>query len=148
MVRFTRDPATAPMIPLGTSYSGRAPLPCLVSARRVSEEQGGSAEEESWPGTPLAESGIYGVVRHPIYLSFTLVILALMLISQHWLSAILGLPWMAYLYFSMLGEEHVNIARFGDRYREYMKEVPRVNFVVGGIRHWRRLRARADKKRT
>ena len=119
-----------------------------MSARRASEEQTGSADEESWPGTPHVESGIYGVVRHPIYLSFTLVILALILISQHWLSAILGLPWMAYLYLSMLGEEHVNVARFGDRYREYMKEVPRVNFVVGGIRHWRRLRARADKKRT
>ena len=120
----------------------------MVSARRVSEEQGGSAEGESWPGTPLVDSGIYGVVRHPIYLSFTLVILALMLISQHWLSAILGLPWMVYLYLSMLGEEHVNVARFGDGYRGYMKEVPRVNFVVGGIRHWRRLRARAGKTRT
>ena len=119
-----------------------------MSARRTSEEHGGSEEEARWPGTSLADSGIYGVVRHPIYLSFTLVILALMLISQHWLSVILGLPWMAYLYLSMLSEERINLQRYGDAYRAYLEQVPRLNFIVGGLRHWRRQRARAARKGT
>jgi protein-S-isoprenylcysteine O-methyltransferase Ste14 len=119
-----------------------------MSARRTFEEHGGSEEGARWPGTSLADSGIYGVVRHPIYMSFTLVILALMLISQHWLSVVLGLPWMAYLYLSMLGEERINVQRFGDAYRAYMEQVPRLNFVLGAIRHWRRQRARAAKKGT
>jgi len=119
-----------------------------MSARRTFEEHGGSAEGANWPGTSLAASGMYGVVRHPIYLSFALVILALMLISQHWLSVLLGLPWMAYLYLSMLGQERINLQRYGEAYRAYMAEVPRLNVVLGGLRHWRRQRAHAAKKET
>jgi protein-S-isoprenylcysteine O-methyltransferase Ste14 len=112
-----------------------------MSSRRTFEEHAGASEEESGLQTQkIVASGMYGVVRHPIYLSFTLVILALMLISQHWLSPILGLPWMVYLYLSMLGEEQANIQRFGDAYRRYMQEVPRVNFIVGAIRHLQRRR--------
>jgi protein-S-isoprenylcysteine O-methyltransferase Ste14 len=112
-----------------------------MSSRRTFEEHAGaSAEEGGRDSQKIVASGMYGVVRHPIYLSFTLVILALMLISQHWLSPILGLPWMVYLYLSMLGEEQANIQRFGDAYRRYMQEVPRVNFIVGAIRHLRRRR--------
>jgi protein-S-isoprenylcysteine O-methyltransferase Ste14 len=118
-----------------------------MSARRALEEQVDTSERENLLGTQaVVERGMYGVVRHPIYLSFLLVILSLILISQHWLSAILGLPWMAYLYLSMLGEEQINIESFGDAYRQYMRDVPRANLVLGAIRHWRRRRARADQK--
>ena len=118
-----------------------------MTARRAVEEQGGTSEGESWlEAQAVVDSGMYGVVRHPIYLSFMLVILSLILISQHWLSVVLGLPWMVYLYLSMLGEEQINIERFGDAYRQYTREVPRVNLVLGAIRRWRRRRERADEK--
>lgn len=110
-----------------------------MSSRRALEEQAGTSKGERRSEIKvIVDQGTYGIVRHPIYLSFMLVILSLILISQHWLSAILGLPWTLYLYLSMLGEERANLERFGDAYRRYMQQVPRINLLAGAIRHWRR----------
>jgi protein-S-isoprenylcysteine O-methyltransferase Ste14 len=75
-----------------------------------------------------------------MYLSFMLLILALMLISQHWLSVIFGIPVMVFLYMGMGVEEQSNIEKFGDDYIRYMDKVPRVNFLAGVIRLLRRKR--------
>ncbi len=114
------------------------------SSRRALEQGDGTSKAETWFDVRvLADSGIHGVVRHPIYLSFMMVLLSLILISQHWLSAVLGLPWMVYLYLSMLWEEQAYIGKLGGAYLQYMRKVPRVNFVLGAIRHWQRRRQRA-----
>jgi protein-S-isoprenylcysteine O-methyltransferase Ste14 len=112
---------------------------------RVSFEEKGEAQEgESWLRTSVVvDSGVYAVVRHPIYLSFMLLILALMLISQHWLSVIFGLPIVVFLYLGMRVEEQSNIKRFGDDYIRYIQGVPRINFVAGIIRLLVRRRNRA-----
>jgi len=116
-----------------------------MSARRTLEEHVGTSEEKHKRNANLVvASGTYGIVRHPTYLSFTLVIVSLVLISQHWLSAILGLPWMIYLYLSMLSEEHTNLEQFGDAYRQYMQQVPRLNLITGTIRYWWRRKKRLE----
>jgi len=103
------------------------------------EEKGGAQEGESWLATSVVvDRGIYAVIRHPMYLSFMLLVLALMLISQHWLSVIFGLPIVVFLYLAMRVEEQSNIERFGDDYIRYMDKVPRINFLVGIIRLVRR----------
>jgi protein-S-isoprenylcysteine O-methyltransferase Ste14 len=108
-------------------------------ARVSFEEKGGAQEGESWLRTSVVvDSGVYAVVRHPMYLSFILLILALMLISQHWLSVLFGIPIVIFLYLAMRVEEQSNIKRFGDDYMRYMNRVPRMNFLVGGIRLLRR----------
>ena len=108
-------------------------------ARVSFEEKGGAQEGESWLATSVVvDSGIYAVVRHPMYLSFMLLVLALMLISQHRLSVIFGLPIVVFLYLAMRVEEQSNIERFGDDYIRYMDKVPRINFLVGIIRLVRR----------
>jgi protein-S-isoprenylcysteine O-methyltransferase Ste14 len=110
-----------------------------MMSRRAFEKEGRAPEGESWLATTaVVDSGIYAVVRHPIYLSFILLILVLILISQHWLSPILGVPWMVFLYYAMRREEQANIERFGDDYQRYMQKVPRINFLVGIIRLVRR----------
>jgi protein-S-isoprenylcysteine O-methyltransferase Ste14 len=43
-----------------------------------------------------------------------------------------------FLYLAMRVEEQSNIKRFGDDYMRYMNRVPRMNFLVGGIRLLRR----------
>lgn len=58
----------------------------------------------------------------------------LMLISQHWLSPILGFPLVVYLCFVMRREEQANLVEFGEDYRQYMERVPRTNFVAGVVR--------------
>ena len=89
--------------------------------------------------TVLVDSGIYAVVRHPQYLGFVLLVLALVLMSQHWLSVISGVIGSVLFYVDATrGEEQENTKKFGDDYRRYMEEVPRMNLVVGIIKLLRR----------
>ena len=93
-------------------------------------------EEEYWFASHVfIDRGIYKIVRHPIFLSFMLVVVALVFISQHWLSFLFGLPLLVFLYQIMVSEDKHNIKKFGDAYREYMKRVPMINFILGIIRN-------------
>jgi protein-S-isoprenylcysteine O-methyltransferase Ste14 len=104
-------------------------------ARVAFEAKGGSREGESWLHTRnVVVTGVYAVVRHPMYLSFLLMSLCLVLLSQHWLNAILGAIVMGLFYNDMYREEKSNLERFGDDYQRYMEQVPRMNFVTGAIR--------------
>ena len=101
-------------------------------SRRTFEAKGGVPSKKEWQRTTVVvDTGIYGVVRHPMYLSFILIVVALMLISQHWLNIILGVPVIAFLYYTMIAEERINVSTFGDDYIQYMQRVPRMNFVRG-----------------
>ena len=89
--------------------------------------------------TVLVDSGVYAVVRHPMFLGSILATLGSVLISQHWLTLILGvlaLLWFI-LYILPRADEEL-IQKFGDDYKRYMQKVPRMNFVVGVIRLLRR----------
>lgn len=88
--------------------------------------------------TVLVSSGIYAVIRHPQYLGFILVVLALVLMSQHWLSVISGVMGSVLFYVDVRKEEQSNIEKFGHEYKHYMQKVPRMNLVVGIIRMIRR----------
>ena len=84
--------------------------------------------------TTLVDSGIYGIVRHPQYLAGVLMSVAIPMITQHWLVALLGLIGAPTYYFSTYDEEKGCIEKFGDAYRQYMERVPRMNFILGIIR--------------
>jgi protein-S-isoprenylcysteine O-methyltransferase Ste14 len=84
--------------------------------------------------TVLVDSGVYAVVRHPQYLGFILFVLALVLMSQHWLSVFSGVVGSALFYRDVLREEQMSVKKFGDDYKRYMQKVPRMNFVAGVIR--------------
>lgn len=104
-------------------------------ARRAFQRRGGAKSREEWLQTQqLVESGIYAVIRHPMYLGFMVYVAALMLIAQHWLSVLLGGPILVYLYVSMRAEERINLQKFGHDYRDYMQRAPRMNVLVGLFR--------------
>jgi len=104
-------------------------------ARTAFQEKGKAPKGKGWIQTSVVvESGVYAIVRHPMYLSFILFFLSLILISQHWLSLIFAIPITVYFYLSMVQEEQSSIIKFGDAYRNYMQRVPRINFVLGIIR--------------
>ena len=108
-------------------------------SRIAFEEKGKSPEGESFIHTSVVvESGIYAVVRHPMYLSGVLFIVSLVLISQHWLSLVFSIPIIVYFYISTWSEERSSIEKFGDSYRKYMQRVPRMNLLLGIVRLWRR----------
>ena len=89
--------------------------------------------------TVFVDTGIYSVIRHPQYLGFIMVVLALVLMSQHWLSVISGITGSMLFYIDQVREEEQsNIKKFGDDYKQYMKKVPRMNLFLGIIRLLRR----------
>ena len=88
--------------------------------------------------TVVVDSGTYGIVRHPQILSCILLVSASILISQHWLSAIIGIPIIVWSYIEVPKLEKGLIIKFGDDYKRYMQKVPRMNFIVGIIRLFRR----------
>ena len=97
-------------------------------------KEGGSHQGESIVHTKLlVNSGIYGVVRHPQYLGFMLFVLALVLLSQHWLSVLSWIPGSTLFYRDVQREEQMSLEKFGDAYKRYMEQVPRMNLVLGLI---------------
>jgi protein-S-isoprenylcysteine O-methyltransferase Ste14 len=98
--------------------------------------RGGVPEGKSYmETTALVDTGIYAVVRHPqggtagILLS-----LALALMGQHWLLAVLAAVGMVLIYADTFRADEACIVKFGEAYAGYMQRVPRVNFAAGLLR--------------
>ena len=96
--------------------------------------------------TQLVDSGIYSIIRHPQYLTFTLWSIAGMLLFQHWIIILLGIPIIPFTYIDLIIADKDAIEKFGDEYRTYMKEVPRANFILGIIRRLKRRKTIPEKK--
>ena len=93
-------------------------------------------------GEIFVESGPYALVRHPEFLGHILIISALILMTQHWISLIIGLMLIGLLSSAMVMEERENLEKFGDAYRDYMERVPRINLPAGIIK--RAIRGRRE----
>ena len=72
----------------------------------------------------LVTTGVYGIVRHPMYLAG----IVIFTFNPHLTRNSLTISCLADLYFlfGVLIEERRFIVIFGDRYREYRKRVPRL----------------------
>jgi len=109
-------------------------------------EKGGALKGKSVVHTTVVvDSGIYAVVRHPQYLGFILFVLALVLVSQHWLSVISWIIGSTLFYRDVLKEEQLSVEKFGDDYKRYMQKVPRMNFLIGIRRLLRRRRKQSQE---
>ena len=84
--------------------------------------------------TQLVDKGVYAIVRHPQYLAGILMAIALFLIAQHWLIGILGIVLIFIYYQNTYDEEKKVMEKIGEGYKQYMKRVPRLNFILGIIR--------------
>ncbi|MHA1940021.1 MAG: 4Fe-4S dicluster domain-containing protein [Candidatus Thorarchaeota archaeon] len=92
--------------------------------------------------TVLVDIGTFSIVRHPMYLGGVMLMSASIMVSQHWLSAIVGIPIAVWLYIEYLPKEEKGLLiRFGDDYRRYMQRVPKLNPLLGVIRFLKRSRA-------
>jgi protein-S-isoprenylcysteine O-methyltransferase Ste14 len=88
--------------------------------------------------TKLVDTGIYSIVRHPQFVTFILWAIAGMLLFQHWIIIILGIPIIPLTYIDLIRADKDAIEKFGDDYKAYMNRVPRANFLLGIIRFLRR----------
>ncbi len=80
----------------------------------------------------LITKGVYGIVRHPMYLAG----IAVVTLNPHMTVNGLTFTVLADLYFlfGMFIEERRFVTIFGARYREYMLQVPRMVPGLGGLR--------------
>jgi len=89
----------------------------------------------------IIDTGVYGIVRNPMYLGGMMLFIAMALFLPNWIMIGLSVINQAIIYAFTVSEERVNIVIFGDSYREYMARVPRLNPIIGLIRVLKRERS-------
>ncbi|MEW6716859.1 MAG: hypothetical protein AB1345_05070 [Chloroflexota bacterium] len=104
-----------------------------IWATRMHYKRGGLKHDET---VILIKDGPYSVMRHPAAAFMILPILLPIILSEYVpfspLSVAAIITMIIYVYYScLLEEKKLNIPKWGDEYRQYMKEVPRFNFIVG-----------------
>ena len=80
---------------------------------------GGKSQESG-----VIRKGVFGIVRHPIYLSEILLYLGLLMLSISLAAAVIWIVTIIFLHYISRYEEKLLLARFGEDYKQYMKEVP------------------------
>ena len=85
----------------------------------------------------LVDTGIYALVRHPLYLGWILMYLVILLFNPNWILAIIGILGIACVYLFTRQEDQLLVAKFGEPYRRYMQTVPRLNLLAGIFRRLR-----------
>jgi protein-S-isoprenylcysteine O-methyltransferase Ste14 len=75
----------------------------------------------------LVKTGVYRLIRHPMYSSFFLLSLTQMLLLPNWLTGISGVLGAGVLFaFRVLREERMMLESFGEQYRDYMTHTKRI----------------------
>lgn len=72
----------------------------------------------------LITRGIYGVIRHPMYASQWIWVIAQPLLLQNWVAGFLNLlVFIPFYILRVKAEEKLMLGQFGDQYRSYMQKV-------------------------
>ena len=75
--------------------------------------------------TPVViRKGVFNVVRHPIYLSEILLYLGCLMLSLSLAAACILPAAIAFLHYISRHEEKLLLARFGEEYERYIRDVP------------------------
>ena len=72
----------------------------------------------------VIRKSVFNVVRHPIYLSEILLYLGLLMLSISLTAALVWVIAIGFLHYISRHEERLLLARFGEEYEQYMREVP------------------------
>ncbi len=81
--------------------------------------------------TVVVQSGVFRVVRHPMWLGMSIWSVALILVSQSVTGIVLGVVAVILFRMAATKETEFNIGKFGAPYREYMERVPLLNVFKG-----------------
>jgi len=94
------------------------------------------------------KGGPYAVMRHPtvallaiIPLWFSMILSLVMIVPYTIISVTGNILLFIAIYFDIKGEEELNIIKWGEEYRQYQKDVPKFNFLVGFIK-WAKRRSK------
>jgi hypothetical protein len=88
----------------------------------------------------LIKDGPYAIIRHHGIFALTLWLPMFTIALSNGipftiLSIIGNILFFIGMYYLTVGEEELNVEKCGDEYRQYQKEIPRFNFILG-IRRW------------
>ena len=72
----------------------------------------------------VIRKGVFRFVRHPIYLSEIILYLGLLMLSISLAAALVWIIAIFFLHYISRYEEKLLLEKFGDEYKQYMKEVP------------------------
>ena len=79
-------------------------------------------EQREEPG--VIRKSVFNIVRHPIYLSEIILYLACLMFSLSLAAAVVWIISIGFLYGISRYEERLLLERFGEEYKQYMREVP------------------------
>lgn len=103
----------------------------ILTLRRRGQVQEGRSFVET---EALVVTGVYALVRHPLYLGWMLMYIAMFLFHPNGILAIPGIVGMACCFRFTVQEEARLEEEFGQAYSRYKQAVPRFNLLVGAIR--------------
>lgn len=108
----------------------------ILSLRR------GGKPTSGWEDTTeLTTSGIHGLVRHPMQLSGILGACGTVVWQPALVVLVLSAVSVTCFALAARAEDRFNVAKFGEPYRIYMKQVPALNLLAG---LWAKLRSRKE----
>jgi len=90
----------------------------FILLKNMGKPRGGNFENTS----VIVKTGLYKYIRHPLYLSLLLLGTGAMLKNPAVIQLIVGVINLIAIWFTARIEENEMIARFGNAYRDYMKE--------------------------
>jgi protein-S-isoprenylcysteine O-methyltransferase Ste14 len=113
-----------------------------LEAKVVSMRQKWGGCQDAHETVVIVREGPYRVIRHPGYLSEMVYFSVLPIILSRWVSftilaaicMVIAIASCAYL---IRVEDSFNLRKWGQEYRQYMNEVPAINFVKGLNAHKR-----------
>jgi len=77
----------------------------------------------------VVDTGVYGIIRHPMWLGMSIWSVAIVLVFQSVLAVALAAVAIIFFRIGTIKEDQFNIREFGEAYIEYMKRVPAWNFL-------------------
>jgi protein-S-isoprenylcysteine O-methyltransferase Ste14 len=111
-----------------------------VKLNSMRQKQGGCHDMHET--VVIVKEGPYRVIRHPGYLAEMVYFSVLPIVLSKWvpftiLAAICIAIAIASCAYLIKAEDSFNLRKWGEEYRQYMKEVPAINFVKGLKAHKR-----------
>ena len=84
----------------------------------------------------IVREGPYRVIRHPGYLAELIYFPLLPIVLSKWIpftifAIAFSIIWIGVTIYLIKAEDNFNVKKWGDEYRQYMKQVPAINFVKG-----------------
>ena len=106
------------------------PSACLVIASfHALKSKGRPESADPTATTAFVDNGVYGIVRQPMTLGMAIWSVALVLVFQSALAAILGVVSLVCFWISAKRETEYNLSKFGEKYGGYMNKVPMWNIL-------------------